>query len=95
MTNRYAEQVGDIVREFDPSGANRYFLFGSAVRKERFRDIDLGVVGNRASGKRLADLRDRFYDSRIPYKVDVVDLDAADDDFREYVLGEEQKVWIR
>lgn len=88
------QKVKDILEKFDPHGSNRYFLFGSSVQKEKFHDIDLGVVGNRSSQKRLSELRDRFYDSRIPYKVDVVDFDAADSDFREYVLRNEPIVWI-
>jgi predicted nucleotidyltransferase len=92
--SRYISQVKEVVGKFDPLGSNRYFLFGSAVRKEKFRDIDLGVVGNKSSQKKLSDLRDRFYDSAIPYKVDVVDFDAADEDFREYVLHNEPVVWI-
>lgn len=92
---RYIEQVKDVISKFDPQGSNRYFLFGSSVRKEKFHDIDLGVTGNKSSQKRLSELRDNFYDSNIPYKVDVIDFDAADSDFREYVLHKETKVWIR
>jgi predicted nucleotidyltransferase len=91
---RYTEQVKEVVKKFDPTGSNRYFLFGSSVRAEKFRDIDLGVIGNRTSQKKLSDLRDRFYDAPIPYKVDVVDFDKADSDFREYVLHNEHIVWI-
>lgn len=93
-TSPYIEQVKKAVVQFDPQGSNRYFLFGSAARKKNFHDIDLGVVGNTASKKRLSELRDYFYDSNIPYKVDVVDFDAADADFREYVLYSEPIVWI-
>ena len=91
---QYIDQVKKVVTTFDPHGANRYFLF-SAVRKQKFHDIDLGVVGNRLSQKRLSELRDRFYDSNIPYKVDVVDFDAADKEFGEYVLQNEPVVWIQ
>ena len=92
---RYVNQVKNIVAKFDPQGLNKYFLFGSSVRKERFHDIDLGVVGNTSSQKQLSELRDCFYDSAIPYKVDVVDFDTADGDFREYVLTKEPIVWIQ
>ena len=95
MTNsRYIEQVKKVVTTFDPRGSNRYFLFGSSVRRGKFHDIDLAVVGNTVSQKKLSDLRDSLYDSNIPYKVDVVDFDAADSDFREYVLHNEPVVWI-
>ncbi|MDO8521803.1 MAG: nucleotidyltransferase domain-containing protein [bacterium] len=91
---RYIDEVKKVVTTFDSRGSNRYFLFGSSVRKEEFKDIDLAVVGNKSSRTRLSELRDLFYDSNIPYKVDVVDFDAADKDFQEYVLHNEPIVWI-
>ena len=93
-TSKYANRVRDIVREFDPAGSNRYFLFGSSVRRPDFHDIDLGVVGNSSARKPLSALRDLFYESTIPYKVDVVDFDDADEEFRSHVLGHEPIVWI-
>ena len=95
MQNKYEQALHDVIRQFDPRGENRYFLFGSSVRKERFHDIDLAVVGNKASGKKLSQLRDSFYESTIPYKVDVVDFDATDEGFREYVSHHEPLIWIQ
>lgn len=92
---RYAQKVKEVVSTFDPEGSNRYFLFGSSVRKDRFHDIDLGVVGNANSRKDLSELRENFYDSDIPYKVDVVDFDGADSEFRDYVMKNEPIVWIQ
>ncbi len=92
---RYAGRIKEIIAKFDPNRLNRYFLFGSSLRKEKFHDIDLGVVGNASSQKKLSELRDSLYDSTIPYKVDVVDIDAAESDFRDYVLDKEPLVWIR
>lgn len=91
----HMESVKRVVKEFDPHGSNRYFLFGSFVRTAKPHDIDLGVIGNAASQKKLSELRDRFYDSNIPYKVDVVDIDSADSEFREHVLNQKRIVWIR
>lgn len=92
---KYADKLKRAIRKFDPQSSNRYFLFGSSVRKAKFHDIDLGVLGNKSAGKKLSELRDSLYDSDIPYKVDVVDFDAADADFRDYVLRNEPIVWIR
>lgn len=94
IKTRYAEKVREVVKIFDPKGSNRYFLFGSAVREERYGDIDLGVAGNQSSNMNLGALRDQFYESSIPYKVDVVDFDAADEDFKDYVTRNEQIVWL-
>ncbi len=95
MTNRYIDQVRSEIDLFDPHGTNKYFLFGSSVRAETFHDIDVGVVGNSTSKKSLSALRERFYDSSIPYRVDIVDFDGADDDFKKYVFDNEPLVWIR
>ena len=92
--NKYQGAVKDVIREFDPSGANRYFLFGSSVRDKKFHDIDLGVVGNAAAKENLGDLRDLFYDSPIPYKIDVVDFDEAKKTFVDYVMTYEPIVWL-
>lgn len=91
----YTNQIRDTILSFDPTAANQYFLFGSFVKEKKFHDIDLGVVGNVKSRKNLSDLRDKFYDSRIPYKVDIVDVDEADPDFRDYVLNREKILWLK
>jgi predicted nucleotidyltransferase len=90
----YLPQIKKVVRGFDPEGENRYFVFGSAARSQKFHDIDLGVKGNRLAKKPLERLRDLFYDAPIPYKVDVVDIDAVDADFREHIENNETKIWI-
>ncbi len=94
MNIPYLSQIKDTIASFDSMRDNRYFVFGSAVRSDKFHDIDLAVEGNRKSNKRIEILRDLFYDASIPYKVDVVDMDSADPDFREYVLEKEKKIWI-
>ena len=91
----YTKQIKDTISDFDPVAANRYFIFGSFVKGKKFHDIDLGVVGNARSQKNLADLRDKFYDSKIPYKIDVVDVDEASPGFRDYVLSKENIVWLK
>jgi predicted nucleotidyltransferase len=94
MEQTHVNKVKEAVERVAPRGLNRYFLFGSSVRKDRFHDIDLGVVGNKVSQKKLSELREIFYDSSIPYRVDVVDFDDADEDFKSYVFTNEPIVWI-
>jgi predicted nucleotidyltransferase len=91
---KYIDRIKQEISTFDPEGENRYFLFGSSVRKDRFHDIDLGIVGNGKSQKSIGDLRDQFYESRIPYKVDVVDFDEANEGFKKYVYSHEPIVWL-
>ena len=94
LGRNHIHQLERVISKFDPSGSNRYFVFGSSVRRDRFGDIDLGVVGNRASRKPLGDLREQFYDSTLPYTVDVVDFDEAAEPFVTRVMSEEPVVWL-
>ena len=74
----------------------RVFLFGSWARGEQARssDIDVAVepLGVLPPGT-LARLREALEQSSIPYRVDVVDLAAADADFRRRV-HEEGVPWL-
>lgn len=92
---KYLPHIKKVISLFDSRGANRYFVFGSSARQNMYHDIDVGVVGNSRAHLTLSALREKFYDAPIPYRVDVVDFDEADADFREYVFNREPLVWIR
>lgn len=68
------------------------FVFGSLLRKEKFYDIDIGILGNVDRGK-LARLREDFEESTFPYKVDVVDFTRVNEEFRKKVF-EKEIVWL-
>jgi predicted nucleotidyltransferase len=60
------------------------WVFGSratGVRLKRFSDLDLAIEG-RLSLPERARLADEFDESPLPFKVDVVELDEVDTDFR-------------
>ena len=94
LSNRYIHALSQLTTRFDPTGSNRYFIFGSATRNDRFGDVDIGVVGNRATKKNLDALRELCEDSILPYSVDVVDFDSAAPYFSERVMAEEPIVWL-
>ncbi len=56
---------------------------GSRMLK-RFSDLDLAVEG-KLTGPERAALADAFDESRLPIKVDVVELGSVDADFRERI----------
>ena len=95
LGKQYIARVKDTISAFDPEGVNRYFIFGSAARKERFGDVDIGVLGNAKAQKDLSDLRENFEESTFPYEVDVVDFDEARESFTTYVKKNEPVIWIQ
>jgi predicted nucleotidyltransferase len=64
------------------------WAFGSRAKRtaKPFSDLDLAILGDEAIGiSRLADLREAFQESMLPFKVDIVDWASADERFREIV----------
>ena len=67
----------------------RVYLFGSWAtgNPSSHSDIDVAVDPVRPLPPgTLATLRERFEESRIPYRVDVVDLSTVDETFRRAVI---------
>lgn len=94
MLDKYLPKIKEVIKNFDQTGKNRYFIFGSSLRKERFNDIDIGVVGASVSGVNVYDLKEKIENTTIPYFVDVVDFDSVRKSFSEYVFNNETIIWI-
>ena len=93
LEKKYQDQLKAIVRQHLPADQYKVFIFGSSTRKERFGDVDIAVQG-KADWRETMNLRESLEESTFPYFVDVVDFDAADESFRNYVLDNEPKIWI-
>src|SRR5690606_31347768 len=84
-------EVRRIARETVSGHPVEIYLFGSWARGDASRtsDIDLAIVPKGPIPKELlATLRERLEESTVPYRVDVVNLDEVDGDFRSRVLQE-------
>jgi predicted nucleotidyltransferase len=82
--------VLDVLRANLPSHAKAW-VFGSRVtgRARRYSDLDLAIdAGRRLTLDETARMAEAFSDSDLPYKVDVVDWHAADDQFRRAIASE-------
>ena len=67
------------------------YLYGSCARGDcsEFSDIDVAVESAAPLPRgTLAKLRERLEESRIPYRVEVIDLNAVEPSFRRRVLEE-------
>lgn len=92
INNKYLEQIKIIFNDFLSSG-KKCFLFGSSLEKDHFGDVDIAVVGG-ISIKEIDELKTKFKNSSLPYKIDIVNLDEADEDFKENILNN-KILWIK
>jgi len=62
--------------------------FGSRAQwtAKQFSDLDIAVIGSERLGVSLvADMREAFQESALPFKVDIVDWAATDERFRKII----------
>lgn len=61
------------------------FIFGSRAQgtNRPYSDIDLGILGNnQLSSSKIVSIKNDLEESRLPYRVDLVDFQAVSDKFR-------------
>ena len=68
-------------------------MFGSSVRKERFGDFDIGLMGE-VNAPLVRKLKNAFEISTLPYKVDVIDFNKVTNTFKDNVF-KNKIVWIK
>lgn len=69
------------------------FIFGSGLKKERFGDIDLGLMG-KVKNNDVYKLKEEFEESTLPYSVDVVNFNKVSPEFKNNVMNNEV-LWIK
>ncbi|HTQ34694.1 MAG TPA: nucleotidyltransferase domain-containing protein [Stellaceae bacterium] len=82
--------VIDILRDHLPPDM-RVWVFGSRVsgRVRRYSDLDLALdVGRRLTMDETAALGEAFDECDLPYRVDIIDWHAVDDNFRRIVAAD-------
>jgi predicted nucleotidyltransferase len=89
MSDRYVEQVKEIVlRALAPFPVSVY-LFGSRARGDAMRSSDVAVEPHcELPVALLSELGETLEESAVPYFVDIVDLRSADPAFRGRVKRE-------
>ena len=90
---RILEQI--IVSTISEKGIT-VLLFGSRAKGKAFTtsDIDIGIISRKRNvDKLLALLKEKIENSNIPYKVDVVNLQAVSEKFRRKALEKTKILW--
>lgn len=66
------------------------YLFGSRVNNtaKKYSDLDIALDnGTKITLEQLANIKDNFDTSDLPYPIDIVDLNNIDDNFKKVVLS--------
>jgi predicted nucleotidyltransferase len=87
-------QVRDILQEYAPN--YEIWAFGSRVRKgvKPFADLDLAIISPKGiSVRQLAVLANAFEESDLPIKVDLLDWNSTNPEFRKRIAEEHEVVF--
>jgi len=93
IQDKHLQQITTIVKPYIKGKKVQVFLFGSSVRKERFGDFDIGLLGE-IDEKIVRELKQAFVDSTLPYKVDVIDFNQTTPTFKNNVFNQ-PIIWIK
>lgn len=83
------EELSGLLQRYAPG--RRVWAFGSRAtgqRVRRFSDLDIAVEGEELPFDEMAMLREALEESRLPFKVDIVELDKVAPEFRSRIQPE-------
>lgn len=87
--NKYLSQLKKLILSELKGASVKIFLFGSRARGDEAKtsDVDIGFIpGKKFNLKTIVYLKDTIEDSRIPYSIEFVNLNAVSENFRKEVL---------
>ncbi len=93
--NKYREQITDILENRFKNQKVKVYLYGSRAKGEAYdaSDIDLAVQSPDTISTELRKVKEAFFESTIPYRIDAVNLDEVDEKFKESILKEVVLFW--
>lgn len=93
IKRKYLKKITDTIIRVYPKTDTKFFIYGSSLIKERFGDIDIGVLGD-IQGGNINKLKEEFTNSTLPYFVDVVNFNKVSKSFKDNVLNN-KILWIK
>lgn len=73
---------------------SKIFIFGSSIQRDRFADIDVGIMGKNVQDTSITELKEQFEESSFPFLVDIVNFNTVREPFRSHVL-KQPVLWIQ
>src|SRR5699024_4264090 len=95
LKGRYLNMLENIFRSTLGESNVEIYLYGSRAKgsEQVSSDIDLAVKSRGLSPAVLSKVRESLHESHIPYKVDLVELDKINEDFRKEVGKDGILIW--
>ncbi len=89
LSEKHLDFIQKVLRENIPQKDAKFYIFGSRAKGnyKEYSDIDIAVKleNGRLSADVLGKILMEFTDSTLPYEVDVIDLNAIDEKFRNLI----------
>lgn len=85
LEDKWKQLIKDTIRKYLPDESYKIFIFGSRAEKtnRKWSDVDVGIEGPKGIPWGIIEnIKEELENSRIPYRVDVVDFKQASDSFR-------------
>jgi predicted nucleotidyltransferase len=94
LKKRYLEKIKSEAKQFAKKNKGvKIFIFGSSLLRKDFGDVDLGISG-KVNYRAIAELKENFSASTIPYFIDIVNFNKVSKEFKENVFRE-KVLWIK
>lgn len=91
MENKYLEELKRLTLNLLKDEEVKIFVFGSRARRDHREasDVDIGLIPRgKIDEAKIAVLKEQIENSNIPYKVEIVNLSEASEDFKKEALKE-------
>jgi len=93
INNKYIGLLKEQIKKEKFGKSTKFFIFGSSIKRKKFGDIDIGIIGN-VREQELRKLEEKFANSTFPYFVDIIDFNKASKSFTNNVLSN-KILWIK
>ena len=89
LDKRYLDFILQVLKDNIPQKAAKFYIFGSRAKEnyKEYSDVDIAVKlpDKKLSADILGKILLEFNDSTLPYEVDVIDLNAIDEKFKNLI----------
>jgi len=89
MSNKYLNKLKTLISEYYRKEEATIILFGSRARREysEHSDVDVGILtSGKPDNAKITLLKEAIEDSNIPYKVDIISINEASEDFKNEIM---------